>query len=180
MHKILFFQLLFVFVTLLPGVIPAAATAGTEETTVQNKEQASETTVSPDSIDNDDNDTDDDAESEAGKGAKLSVSLNGLSNKTMYDNAKAFLDIDKENGKAVKSPSYTQFLATAGIEQIQQALQPFGYYLTTVEMDSKVSADTWQVTYHVTPGVPVKVAKVDVVIEGEGKHQREFKKLLAN
>lgn len=121
-----------------------------------------------------------DKKSSANSGPALTVSINGLNDETLLANAKAFLEIDKENGQVIKNRSYLQFLSEAGVEQIQQSLQPFGYYLATVDMQRDEGEKAWKVTYNVTLGKPVTVKHIDVTIAGEGKSQQEFKLLVAD
>lgn len=109
----------------------------------------------------------------------LQVSIKGLEDEAQQANAKAFLDIFKEQGKAVENPSYARYLANVGAEQIQQSLQPFGYYLAEVKTDINEGRQNWTVNYHVKRGKPVRVAKLDIIIKGEGKSNPEFIELLA-
>lgn len=108
----------------------------------------------------------------------LTVIINGIKDETLLDNAKAFLDLHKGNGEAVKNTSYARFLSDAGVAQIQQSLHPFGYYLAEVEMQREESDSAWTVTYTVTLGKPVTVKTIDVSIDGDGKNHNEFNKLV--
>ncbi len=104
----------------------------------------------------------------------LHVSLSGVSDEKQLANVKAFLDIYNENGKPIKNASYTRYLANVGVEQIQQSLQPFGYYLATVDADIDESATQWNVSYRIQRGEPVRLRKHAITIEGEGKTLPDF------
>ena len=47
----------------------------------------------------------------------------------------------------------------------QSALRPYGYYDASVSGDLKQVGNDWQVTLHVKPGEPVKVAKVELQLD---------------
>ncbi len=110
---------------------------------------------------------------------QLKVSVHGLDG-ALQKNAEAFLDIWSERNKPVKNQPYIRFLIKSGEEQIKQALQPFGYYLSQVKLTFDEYKDTWQVTYRIDKGPPVRVQKTTIMIDGEGKDNAEFQQLLAN
>lgn len=113
------------------------------------------------------------------QGAALTVSINGLNDESLQKNAEAFLAVFEENGKTVKNPSYTEFLIKTGSEQIQQALQPFGYYSAIVDTQINKTPNSWTVDYQVSKGNPVIAKTVEVAIDGEGQQQKEYQELLA-
>ncbi len=49
--------------------------------------------------------------------------------------------------------------------QAQTALRPYGYYDASVSGDLKQIGNDWQVTLHVKPGEPVKVAEVELQLD---------------
>jgi len=54
-------------------------------------------------------------------------------------------------------------------EQVQLALQPFGYYQATVDnLDIKTSNGCWQTNIKITAGEPVRIRDVKFTIEGPG------------
>lgn len=52
---------------------------------------------------------------------------------------------------------------------IRTALEPFGYYNSTVESKLSRTDDTWRADYHVEPGKPVIVASISVTLTGPGR-----------
>jgi translocation and assembly module TamA len=50
-------------------------------------------------------------------------------------------------------------------DQVKLSLEPYGYYDATVTGDLQQVGRNWQVTLHVRPGEPVKVAAVDVQLD---------------
>lgn len=109
----------------------------------------------------------------------LAFELTGLADDEYKKNALAFLDIDDDAGKPIANPSYAEYLARIGVEQIQQSLQPFGYYSATVESSLDKTVKQWTIRYQVIKGSPVRVANVEVLVEGAGKNNKDFVKLLA-
>jgi translocation and assembly module TamA len=52
---------------------------------------------------------------------------------------------------------------------IQTALEPFGYYNSTVESKLSRTGDTWRADYYVESGKPVIVASISVTLTGSGR-----------
>ncbi len=153
--------------------------ANTTTSKPRNGTQTPEDNVNrPKKIENQATSAQSDEDEEAGTGIKLQVAINGLEDTEQLKNAKAFLDVYAESGKAVKNPSYINFLVKEGAAQIQQSLQPFGYYKAKVDVDNQQTADSWTVTYRVERGAPVILKRVDVSVEGEGKTQKEYQELV--
>lgn len=50
-------------------------------------------------------------------------------------------------------------------DQVQAALQPYGYYDASMSGDIKQVGKDWQVTLHVKPGEPVKVTRVELQLD---------------
>lgn len=110
----------------------------------------------------------------------LNVKFTGLDDHPDYlDNVKAYVELYQNNGKAVDVPVYTDYLANAGIEQIQAALKPFGYYQGSAELSIDKSTETWQVSYQIALGKPVKVDSIDIQFLGDSATDKEFTKLKA-
>ena len=67
----------------------------------------------------------------------------------------------------ISSAQIRRLFATAD-DQIREALEPLGYYDARVESDlQKPGADgTWKATFRVTPGNPVIVEDVRIVVPG--------------
>lgn len=115
-----------------------------------------------------------------GTGAVLEMVLDGVEEDALVDNIHAFLELDELTGKPIKNPNYIRYLIDAGAEQIQQALEPFGYYLSTVKTSLKETASQWTVRYTVELGKPVVVNQVRVRVAGEGETDPEFQALIAD
>lgn len=108
----------------------------------------------------------------------LAFELSGLAEETHKANALAFLDIDDDTGEPITNPSYADYLARVGVEQIQQSLQPFGYYSASVESSIKKSPQQWTVSYQVDKGRPVRIRQIEIALTGEGEKDTDFVELL--
>ncbi len=105
----------------------------------------------------------------------ITVIVNGLADKQL-ENAKQYLEIDDE--KQVKNPTYSEYLIAQGVQQIQDSLKPFGYYLAEVTVNTQRTPALWTVTYDVERGKPVRADKVVIRIEGEGEQQDVYQQLV--
>lgn len=110
----------------------------------------------------------------------LRVALSGLSDAELLKNVEAFLAIYADRDKNIANPPYTRYLVDAGVEQIQQALQPFGYYRAKVEAKLEKGQNEWQVSYSIDKGQPVRVNKREVAIKGDGRKNSDFNELMQN
>ncbi len=90
------------------------------------------------------------------------------------ENVDAYLSILKENKKQITSSSYIKYLANAGIEEIKQALQPFGYYTPKIKLDYKQNQKDTLVNYNIELGSPVLIKEINIEIIGEGKNDTNF------
>lgn len=116
----------------------------------------------------------------SGVGAKLKITLAGVDEAALIDNIHAFLELDELTKTPIKNPNYVRYLIDAGAEQIQQALQPFGYYLSTVKTTLKETKNQWDVHYQVMLGKPVIISQVLVRVTGEGETDPDFQALIAD
>lgn len=67
-------------------------------------------------------------------------------------------------------------LHARGEEEIATALQPFGYYRPDVQASLARDGEVWVARYDVDPGPPLKVASLDVRVEGEGADDPWFQR----
>lgn len=109
----------------------------------------------------------------------LKVTISGVKDKAIRDNVEAYLLIMAEQKKSIQNEDYIRYLAEAGVEQAKRALEPFGYYLSTVKLDLAETPKQWTAKYSLTLGEPVKVGDVDVRIAGDGKDDRALKDVVA-
>lgn len=112
--------------------------------------------------------------------ARVQVILEGLEGDERK-NALALMDIEQRAGEDL-SDFLIQRLHRRAPEQIQKALQPFGYYQVKVISKLKAPAaqgDPWEARYEVERGEPVKLDSVDYEVTGPGKDNDAFPKAFA-
>ncbi len=83
----------------------------------------------------------------------------------------AILDyaIRTDQEKSEYDTAEVERLFKQGEQDIKTALQPFGWYNVTVKSDLHGAKPNWTVTYTVDAGAETDLAKIDVLVEGEGK-----------
>lgn len=98
---------------------------------------------------------------------KLAVVISGVS-KEIQENIRAFMSIAQEEGRRGLTGPRVRRLYRKSLEELRIAMQPFGYYGPRVESSLEETAEGWRATYRIEPGEPVRVAKLEIVILGEG------------
>ena len=78
------------------------------------------------------------------------------------------------------SEAYLRVLATRAIEETNNALQAFGYYDASTEVNTDTSDDCPRVHLNVSPGVQTKLDRVDITIAGPGGSDAEFAARIAS
>lgn len=106
------------------------------------------------------------------------VTLDGLEGEEKK-NALALMGIEQRADDQDLSDFLIQSLHQRAPEQIQKALQPFGYYQVKVVAKLKPPAapgDPWEAHYQVERGEPVKLDAVDYEVSGPGKDNEAIPK----
>lgn len=109
----------------------------------------------------------------------LTVKLDGLSDK-LQDQVMNYLDISRAQDDPKLSLARLQRLHERAPQQIKTALQVYGYFRASVISELHQQDDAWVATYHVVPGVPIRITRVDVSIEGVGQDNVALKKAVAD
>lgn len=115
--------------------------------------------------------------SQAAWAVSLSVNIVGLDQK-LRDHVASYLDIFHEQTKKEISPARLQRLYAQATGQIKTALQVFGYYAPRIQAELKQENDVWIATYTIDPGTPIRVASVDIQVDGEGRDNPALEKAL--
>ncbi len=103
---------------------------------------------------------------------RVSVAIEGLAGADL-DNARAFAHInaaatDKEKLSALQ----IRRLHKSASDEIRAALRPFGYYAARVEAKLEQVADgQWRATYRVDAGQPVRVRRLALALDGDGRDE---------
>jgi translocation and assembly module TamA len=78
------------------------------------------------------------------------------------------------------SESRLRWLHSKAEEEIQQALQPYGYYQPTIEANlTQTGPQNWVARYKIDRGPPIRIANAFVDILGDGRDDPAFQELLA-
>lgn len=78
------------------------------------------------------------------------------------------------------SESRLRWLHSKAEEDIQQALQPYGYYQSNIEANlTQTDAQSWVARYQIERGPPIRIANVIVDILGDGADDPAFQELVA-
>ncbi|HHB92714.1 MAG TPA: outer membrane protein assembly factor [Thioploca sp.] len=113
---------------------------------------------------------------------KIEVTIEGVEGEIL-DNVKAYLSIEEQRSRL--SARRVKRLHKQAPEEIEQALQPFGYYrakiITAELIESKQTDYTlWQAKYVIELGEPLKIETVEININGDAKEDSILAKMLAN
>ena len=103
----------------------------------------------------------------AAAGLSVEVKITGVSG-ALLSNVKAYLSIERQKS----DPGLTQFelerLHKRAAEEINTALQPFGYYHPKIAASLTSVDGRWVARYDVDSGVPVRISKVEIQLKGGG------------
>lgn len=99
------------------------------------------------------------------------ITLEGGS-KSLQDNVRHFLPFTEESCQT--PPWRLRALMRDARSRIQQAGEALGYYHMTFETEVTREPDCWGVTLQLTPGEPVRIREIRIVITGEASEDRAF------
>jgi translocation and assembly module TamA len=116
---------------------------------------------------------------ETSERGKLAVTVEGVDG-PLRDNVLAHLELNRLAGQAAPDEARLRWLHGNAEREIQNALQPFGYYEPAIESSLDRIPGGWEARYRIQPGRPLRIATVDVRVLGEGAQDPAFQKLLAN
>ena len=108
---------------------------------------------------------------------QVDVQVNGVSSE-LQKNIMAFLTIAQQKSYPDLSEEGVRRLFNKGPNEIRKALEPFGYYRSTIQSKLEQHGNSWTAYYTVDPGPPLKIVDIDVRIEGEGEKDPQFEKLV--
>ncbi|MBW8875007.1 MAG: outer membrane protein assembly factor [Acidobacteria bacterium] len=108
---------------------------------------------------------------------KVKVEIEGVSRK-LAQNIHSSLSLEQAEKDELDEPHIRRLHAAAPGE-IEEALQPFGYYRPRVRSELRQEKDQWIARYEVDAGPPVKIASVDLKIAGAGADDPRFREVAA-
>lgn len=107
----------------------------------------------------------------------LVVTVEGVEG-PLRENVLGHLEINRFNGKPAPNETELQWLHSNAERQIQDALQPFGYYDATIDSSLNRTAGGWEAHYRLQPGRVIPIAMVDVAVTGDATQDTVFQNLL--
>ena len=111
--------------------------------------------------------------------SNIEVEITGVEGEIL-ENIKAFLTLYQEKENENVSDWRIRRMYEMAQQEIQQALEPFGYYLPTITSEFERHEDDWQIRYIINPGRPVLVSGVIISIrrKGEGGTEEQIAKVV--
>ncbi|HEY3644473.1 MAG TPA: autotransporter assembly complex family protein [Gammaproteobacteria bacterium] len=109
---------------------------------------------------------------------RVTVQVDGVSG-PLLQNVLSQLSIVTYADSPDLSESLVERLQARAPDEIQRALQPFGYYDSQVDATLAPSGDGWIAHYHITLPPPVRIRHVDIVISGEGDQDAAYENYIA-
>lgn len=103
----------------------------------------------------------------------ISVQVEGVSDE-LLQNVLGFLPLYEFDKKQAPTDARVRYMHNEADANIAKALQPFGYYKSTLKKQLTEENDGWLARYEISPGERVKIGEVDVQILGEGLTDPEF------
>ena len=108
----------------------------------------------------------------------LSVEISGIDGE-LLTNARALSGIVTAARSKTVRPGHVYRLYEQAPEQIERALQPFGFYHPTVRSTLDTESSPWTASFAVDSGPPTLVERLDVRIIGEAEQDSAFQAALA-
>jgi translocation and assembly module TamA len=108
---------------------------------------------------------------------RVAIEIEGLE-RELRQNVLATLSLEDAKGDDDLSEERIRRLHTRAEEEIELALQPFGYYRPSVQSVLEREGDAWVARYTVDPGPALKVTATDVQVLGEGADDPTFQRLV--
>lgn len=91
-------------------------------------------------------------------------------------NIRSVLSLETEDEDELTEEEVRRLHADAA-EEIEQALQPFGYYRPRIRSELRQEGERWIARYEVDEGPPIKVASVVLRLTGAGADTPEFREI---
>ncbi len=107
----------------------------------------------------------------------IDVVLNGVDGE-QAENIRLFLSIEQQRDNPLLNEGRLKRLHEKALQEIKQALQPFGYYRAVASGDlSQVDEEHWRATYTVNTGPPIPLGTLDFLVQGDMLEDGKFLEL---
>jgi len=111
------------------------------------------------------------------EGVKLEVRITGVEG-ALLANVEAVTGIVRAARSGVVRPGHVYRLFEQAPEEIERALEPFGYYRVRVESSLQSDTAPWSATFVIDRGPPILVDRLEVSIEGAAAQDSAFQAAL--
>jgi len=98
---------------------------------------------------------------------KVRIELFGV-DEALRKNILNNLSLQQEKKRPQLNEARIRRLFTQSQNEIQQALQPFGYYDAIIEATLQKEKKQWVAYYTINPGLPIIISSIQIDLEGEG------------
>jgi len=106
----------------------------------------------------------------------LSFQFNGIQGDVLKNVQERFKVIIQ--GYPNLTPQNVQTIYAQSVDEIRQAMQPFGYFHSKIHRQLLRNGDSWSAQFDIDPQMPVKISHLTVVITGPGKTNHVINKLI--
>ena len=97
----------------------------------------------------------------------------------LEDNVRLFLSIEQQKEHALLTEGRLRRLHTKALQEIANALQPFGYYRPVITSElTQQSPDHWRAIYRIDPGPALPIGEFDFVVSGAMRDDPELQMLI--
>ena len=108
----------------------------------------------------------------------VNVEISGI-DEILEANVRLYLSIEQQKNHPLISDGRLRRLHKKAAPEISAALQPFGYYRSTVSASlEKSESGEWQASYNIDPGPALRIAEFNFAISAEMGQDPEFQKLI--
>jgi translocation and assembly module TamA len=105
--------------------------------------------------------------------AAIKVELRGVQD-DVRRNVQTFLSVERYRERDDIDADTVDRLFNRIDGEVREALRPFGYYEPQVRSQLKAQDKGWLIDIDITPGEPVRVRHVSIVIQGQGADDPAF------
>lgn len=117
------------------------------------------------------------ADAQAPAGVELNVEILGIDG-PLLANVQALAGIVRASRAGEVRPGHVYRLFERAPQEIERALQPFGFYRVSVESSLQSESPPWLARFTVDPGLPILVERLDIRISGEAEQDSAFQAAL--
>jgi translocation and assembly module TamA len=107
--------------------------------------------------------------------AAVEITLDGISG-PMQTSVRNSLSLERDKKSPLLDRYLVRRLYRKGFGEIRKALRPFGYYQAEVVGNLTRQDETWQATYRIRRGPPVRVTKLAISIVGQGDSDKALRR----